>query len=448
MKTKSIKTLISALMMVFSLGAYAQEEVSTVGVLDLDLQKAIEIALAENPTIKVADKDIELKKIADEEAWQNLLPSLSANLALNHSIQVAAIKTQMGEFKMGMDGSTTAQGALVLNLPLFAPAVYQNMKLTKEDILVAQEKARGSRLDLIKQVTKAYYGALLAKDSYEVMKRSQKVAQQNYDVVSQKFDVGKVSEYDKISADVQVRSMNSAVVSAETGLNLALLQLKVLMGVTENVTVNIADDLRNYENSLTLEDVNAALLELDNNTNIRQLDYNAQLLQRANKMLKTNFMPMVAMQASYQYQSYSNPNWNIFKYNYSPSSSIAFSVQIPIFTASNWTKLKSNKVQQSQLLDTRENAVRQLKMAVESYQRNMTASIAQVESNKTAVAQANKAVSITSKRYEVGHGTILELNQTEIALTQAELTYNQSIYDYLNNKADLDYTLGRETYLK
>jgi len=28
------------------------------------------------------------------------------------------------------------------------------------------------------------------------------------------------------------------------------------------------------------------------------------------------------------------------------------------------------------------------------------------------------------------------------------LTYVQSIYDYLKNKADLDYTLGRETYLK
>jgi outer membrane protein TolC len=64
------------------------------------------------------------------------------------------------------------------------------------------------------------------------------------------------------------------------------------------------------------------------------------------------------------------------------------------------------------------------------------------------VKQAEKAVMIAGKRYEVGRGTILELNQSEIAQTQAELTYVQSIYDYLKNKADLDYTLGRETYLK
>jgi outer membrane protein TolC len=64
------------------------------------------------------------------------------------------------------------------------------------------------------------------------------------------------------------------------------------------------------------------------------------------------------------------------------------------------------------------------------------------------VEQANKAVSIASKRYEIGGGTILELNQSEVALTQAKLTYNQSIYNYLTNKADLDYTLGRENHIR
>ena len=87
-------------------------------------------------------------------------------------------------------------------------------------------------------------------------------------------------------------------------------------------------------------------------------------------------------------------------------------------------------------------------MAIESYRRNMASTIAQLESNKEAIVQADKAVEITGKRYEAGRGTILELNQSQTALTQAELTYNQSVYDYLVNKAELDYTLGRETLLK
>lgn len=427
-------------------GSKAQAQ--SVGQMDLTLQKAIEIALAENPTIRVADKDIELKKIADKEAWQALLPTLDASLALQHSIQVAEIKTGMGKFKMGLDGTTTATGGLTLAMPLFAPAVYQNMKLTKEDIVLAQEKARGSRLDLINQVTKAYYGALLSKDSYEVMTKSYAVAKENFDVVKQKYEVGKVSEYDKISADVQLRSMNSAMVSAETGKKLALLRLKVLMGVTADIDINITDSLKAYENQLTLANTEAAASELDNNSSLRQLDFNMSLAERGRKLALTGFMPTIGLQLQGQYMSYSNDNWNFFKYTYSPSSTLALAVNIPIFHADNFTKLKKAKIQISQLEDTRINTRRQLSMAAESYKQNMASNIAQVQSNAEAVNQANKAVTISSKRYEVGRGTILELNQSETALTQAELTYVQSIYDFLSNKADLDYTLGRETYLK
>lgn len=430
-----------------SMGAQEMDGASA-GTMNLTLEKAIEIALAENPTIHVADKEIELKKLADTEAWQNLLPTVDATLSLTDNILVAEMVTGMGKFKMGVDGTLTAIGAASLNLPVFAPAVYQNMKLTKQDILLAQEKSRGSRLDLINQVTKAYYGALLSSDSYEVMKKSHNVAQQNYEVVNEKFKVGRVSEYDKISAEVQARNTNAAMISAQTGKTLALLQLKVLMGVTANVNIAIDDSLKAYESKLTLADAEMATEELSNNSSLRQLDQNMTLLERSQKILRTNFMPTVALQLTGQYQSYANNNWNVFGYSFSPSSTLSIAVSVPIFHATTWTKLKSNKVQIAQLEDTRLNARRQLSLAAESYKQNMASTMAQVESNSEAVKQAEKAVMIAEKRYEIGGGTILELNQSEIAQTQAELTYVQSIYNYLTNKADLDYTLGRETYLK
>lgn len=412
--------------------------------LDLSLDKAVEIALAENPTIRVADKEIEIKKVADKEAWQALLPSVTADLALSHSIKVAAIKTAMGEFKMGMDGSTTATGGLTMSLPLFAPAVYQNMKLTKEDIKLAQEKARASRLDLVNQVTKAYYSALLAKDSRDVINKSYKLAEDNFNVVNSKFVNGRVSEYDKISAEVQMRTMKSSVVSAETGLNLALLQLKVLMGIDTDINININDSLKAYEDMLVLSNTQANEAELANNSTLKQLDQNKSMLQRARKVLRTGFMPTIGLQLTGQYNSYSNNNWNIFNYKYSPSSTLAFAISIPVFKANNWTKLQSNRIQLAQLDDTRENTYRQLSMAAQSYRDNMVKTISKIESDREAVKQADKAVTISTKRYDVGRGTILELNQSETALVQAELAYHQSIYDFLQNKADLDYTLGRE----
>ena len=411
--------------------------------MEVTLDKAIETALAENPTMKVAGQEIELKKVARKEAWQSLLPSLEGQVALSHSIKVAEIRTSMGTFKMGMDGTTTVQGGITATLPIYAPAVYQNMKLTKEDILVAQEKARGSKLDLVNQVKKAYFSALLAQDSYEVMQKSYKTSVKNYNDITRMFEVGKVSEYDKLSAEVQMRNMNSAVVSAEPGVKLSLLQLKVLMGVTADIDLKIMDSLKAYENNLELP-AELGAEAVDNNSSLRQLDLNVSLLQRTRKLLRTNFIPTLGAQFSAQYQSMSNPNWNVFDYHYSPSMSFAVSLSVPLYKAGNFTKMKSNKIQIDQLLNTREDTRRKLSVAAASYRENMVSSVAQIESNRKAVVQADKAVSISNKRYEVGAGTVLELNQSETALTQAELTYNQSIYDYLSNRADLEYTMGAE----
>ena len=289
---------------------------------------------------------------------------------------------------------------------------------------------------------------LLAQDSYEVMQQSYDISKENYDVISSKFDVGRVSEYDKITAEVQMRSMNSSLVSAQTGLTLAELQLKVLMGINTDVKVVIDDKLENYETALKLENIDEGESLLQNNSAIRQLDMNRSMLERTLKMQRTNFMPNVAFSLTGQYQSLQNDNWRIWNYEWSPSASFTIAVSIPIFRASNWTKLKSTKLQIASLEDTKANTQRQLAMAAQNYMHNMAASMAQVNSNREAIMKADKALSIAKTRYDVGRGTILELNQSEVALTQAQLTYNQSIYDYLRNKAELDYTLGRETYLR
>ncbi len=443
------KKIITALLVLIAFNANAQTVRSFEdGALLLNLQKAIEIALDENPVIRVAEKDVELKQIADKEAWQNLLPEVSVNATLQHTLLAAQMKLGGNTFKMGQDNTNTVNMAATLNVPVFAPAVYQNMKLTKEDILLAQEKARGSKLDLINQVTKAYYQALLAQDSYDVMKNAYETSKMNYDVISEKLRVGRVSEYDQLSAEVQMRSMNATMVQAQNGLTLATLQLKVLMGVTANVNIYIDDKLENYEPQLVLPQLLEYERTLLDNSALRQIDLNMNLLERSYKIARTNFLPTVAFQLSGQYQSLYNDNWNLFEYSYSPSASFVISVSVPIFKASNWTKLQTIKLQMAELEDNRLNTLRNLNLAAESYSSNMRSSIAQVNSNSIAVSQAEKALSISNKRYEVGKGTILEVNQSQTALTQAQLTYNQSIYDYLINKSDYDYTLGKETYLK
>ena len=435
---RSKNCLALALALLLTGAARAQET------LNLTLDKALEIALADNPTIKVADQEIQLKKVANREAWQSLLPEVSLSGSWQHTIKAAEMKLNGMSFRMGDDGVNTAAAVATLSLPIFAPAVYKSMSLTKTDILLAQEKARSSKLDLINQVTKAYYQLMLTQDSYEVLQKSYALAEENYNVVKSRFEQGLVSEYDKISAEVQMRNVKPSVVSAENGVRLSKLQLKVLMGITEDINLVVTEKLNNYESMVFANQIDNENFGLENNSTMRQLGLNDELLKKSISLQKTGFMPTFVMSLTGQYQSMYNDNWNVFDYSWVGSSQLTFSLNIPIYKASNFTKLKTARMQRTQLELSRIDTERKLNMQVTSYKSNMQASSEQVLSNKEAMNQANKALSISQKRYEVGGGTILELNSSQVALTQSELTYSQSIYDYLTAKADLDLVLGRE----
>ena len=429
-------------------GGYTRAQ-GTQDTLTLNLDKALEIALSDNPTIKVAEEEIALKKVSHKEAWQNLLPEASISGTMSHTITAPQFSIGDQTVKMGKDKANTATGTLNISLPLFAPAVYRAMSMTKTDIELAVEKSRASKQDLVNQVTKAYYQLMLTQDSYDVLQKSYKLAEDNYNIVNAKYRQGTVSEFDKITAEVQMRSVKPSVISAGNAVTLSKLQLKVLMGITADVDIKIDDSLAAYEGVVFANQLDNTVHEgLVNNTTMKQLELNRLMLQKNIKSLRTNFMPTLGLGYSYQYQSMNNDSWNVFNYNYGSSSSLVFSLSIPLYKASNFTKLKSNRIQMRQLDQNRLDTERKLNMQITSYQDNMSASSEQVSSNKENVMQAEKAVQIAGKRYEVGKGTVLELNTSQVQLTEAELTYNQSIYDYLVAKADLDQVLGRDYIIK
>ena len=416
-------------------------------VLKLTLDDAIRIAVSENPTIKVAEQQIELKKISKDEAWQSLLPSADFSGTIQYTVLAAVMKLNDMEFKMGKDNTSTWNGQFQISLPIFAPTVYATMNLTKSDLENAIEQSRSSRLDLVNQVTKAYYQVILAQDSYDVLCKSYEQAQKNFDLVNSMYKLGGTSEYDKISAEVQLRSMNPTVIQARNAVSMAKLQLLVLMGVEADTEIEIEGSLEDYEEQLYVEALDKSDFSLENNTNMRQLALSETMLNQTLRVQKMNFMPTMALSGTYAFQSMYNENWKIGDYTWAKSSSVVLSLSIPIFRMGNFTKLRSTKLQISQLTQNRDYTERQLGMQVRNYRDNMSANAEQVASNREAIQQAEKGREIAGKRYEIGKGTILELNNSEVSLTQARLTYSQSIYNFLAAKADLDLVLGVEDKL-
>ena len=435
MCTVGKRPIMMAALALCVLGAMAQEK------LTLTLDQAIEIALSDNPTIQVAEKSVELKRVSNKETALGLLPEASLSGAYTRTIKKQTMVMNGMKFQVGIPNQY--QGGLSVSLPIFAPTLYKSMRLTKTDVELAVEQARSSKQDLVNQVTKAFYQTLLAQDSYAVLEKSFAQSEENFRIVNAKFEQGRVSEFDKISAEVQMRNLQPSVISARNAVELSKLQLLVLMNIEPETEIELQGSLTDYEESVYAGVLTADTNSLKNNSTLLQLDMNAKMLRQTLSLNKQNFAPIVALQFNYMYTCMAN-DFKFKDYEWNPYSNVSLSVSIPLFKYSNFSNVKKTNIQISQLMQNRDYTARQLAMQQQSYLNSMAASAEQVSSNKEAITQAEKGRAIAEKLYEVGRGTILELNSAEVALTQAQLTYAQSIFDYLSAKADLDKLQGKE----
>jgi len=414
--------------------------------VELNLDKVLEIALCDNPDIKVADKTIEVKKYAKKETITGLFPTVSVSATGTKNIEVATMSMEMAgqviKMKMGRpyNYSLTATAAL----PLVAPQLWQSISLSEEQVQLAVEQARESKINTIASVKNAYYQLLLARDSYEVLLANQRTAERNAEDTRHKFEVGSVSEYDKLTADVQLASIKPNVLAAQNGLKLAEMNLKVLMGVDVNEPMRFTGKLQDYE-----QDLFADLMKLksdtslDDNSTLRQLDHNARLLQMSEKLNKLGYLPTLAIALQGGYSAMPS-EFNPIEAPYYGSVSVALSFSWTLFDGmQKYMKSKQNKLQMENLDIQRENVLRQLELAVTSSLNNIETAAEQVVSNKENVYAADRAYKISEKRYDIGSGTMLELNSSETNLLSSQLQYYQSIYDFLTNRVALEKTLGK-----
>lgn len=467
----------------------AQEAKDT---LKLTLDKALEIALSENPTVKVAGQEIVKKQYAKKGVVAQLFPQIAASAGYTRTLKKQVMYMGGGSegggftdmFKVPLEGvadlyqksgydvplgiqatldglkssdsssgmevglDNNWNGGFSLSLPIYAPTLYKSIQLTAIDIELAAEQSRASKQDLVNQVSKAYYQLLLAQDSYKVLQQSYKQAEDNFRIVSSKFEQGLVSEYDKIRSEVQMRNINPALIQAKNAVAITKLQLQVLIGMEEGKKISVVGQLADYEGGLYGDYLKVDTTMLGNNTNLRQLELQSKMLKKNYEMDKAAFLPNISLSGLYQWAAM-NDDFKFKDYKWNPYSTIGVTISLPIYTGgSRMYKIKQSKIQMSQIDLNALNTRRNLSMQAQSCVNNMQQSVEQLASNIENVKQAMKGYNIAQKRYEVGKGTIIELTDAELMVTQSKLTYHQSIYDYLVAKADLNKVLGNDNLIE
>jgi outer membrane protein len=425
--------------------------VDTTKVLNLDLKTALKIAQDNNPTIKIADLEIQRVDYTKKENLGSLLPTVSATGQYTNNIMksVMFVPASMaaafgGQNYMEIGYKNSYTGTVAASMPLINFSLWEQIKSKQTDIDLILEQARSSKINMAKQVKDAYYSVLLAKSSLKVLEQSINNAKEVLRTTKAAYDNGLSSEYDYIRAQVQVNNLNPSYISAKNGVELAILQLKMILSLPANQKVDITEKLEDYENNVSLLNDYEKDITLATNTELRQIDLNIQSLQHKLKMTNSQHLPYLSAFGQYVYQTQAE-DYRFKDYNWIGSAAIGLQLNIPIFQGNKViNQAKQVKIAIKELELQRNYTSDGMNLQVKSAVDNMKAANEQLLANKDAISQAQRGYEIAKVRYSTGSGTILELNDSELSLTQSKLNYQQSLYNYLAAQTNLEKVLGKE----
>jgi outer membrane protein TolC len=248
---------------------------------------------------------------------------------------------------------------------------------------------------------------------------------------------------------------------AKNGIDLTKRQLKMYLSIPEETEIFVVGSLDDFRDAVLL----GADYEIDlaNNTTMKSLELQQELLEHQEKLIQTTRMPTLAAfgQISYIGQEPSNfgglmgggaktsavtrAGSGSPKFWWQYPISLGAQISIPIFSGfSKTNQLREVRNQQAQLEIQRDYTERGLMLQVQTSVNNLITAREMMMANELTVQQAQKAYEISESRYNAGAGTILELNSSQLTLTQAQLNYSQSIYDYLSAHAEYEKALGVE----
>jgi outer membrane protein TolC len=162
------------------------------------------------------------------------------------------------------------------------------------------------------------------------------------------------------------------------------------------------------------------------------------------KLQKFDYLPTLSLSGLYNWTSMNN-DFKFKNYLWNPYSMIGITLTVPIFSGgSKLQKINQTKVTINQLSYQRDDLERNLQLAVRQFIDNMNTCVKRFDAAQKGVGQAERGYMITRKRYDTGAGTLLEMNDAELAMTQAKLNYNQAVYDYMVAKSELEKIVGKQ----
>jgi outer membrane protein len=414
----------------------------------LTLERAIDIAVRNNPVLKAADAQVQgadalvlksasgfLPKVTVSETWSrtdNPMMALGAKLnremvspadfdpaVMNNPDPVSNYNTRLAVIQPVWNGGKEYIGR-------------QQAKLGREASV--QDRNR-TRQETVFNVVKAYYGLLLAREHHTVALQSLEATEATVKLAEARYRAGAVLQSDLLRAKVQYAEMSEMLTRSENGVKLAMAGLNFAMGAPQQTEYAVEDALAPQTLKGDMDGFVSEALAL--RPGLVSLGLNRNNAEKSVSMARADYVPSLNLMGQV--------DWNSGKLAGDDAKSWAVLAMLQwnlfdglVTTANVWQA--SATAGRMKALEEQMRAGVQLQVRQSYY--TLQSTLDRIAATSSSVQESEEGLRIIQKRYEAGMTTFVDVLNAENALLRTRTNALQALYDNNIANAELKLAMG------
>ena len=426
--TKRFLLLSAALTMALSQSAFAGETVA------LNLDDAMLRAFQTNPTVSIAQYDLDSARASYNAARQSRGISISANHTTQRGVYDDLHRDTTGLWTKGI-GNNHAN-SLSASLPIFTGGKLSGtIKQAKANYQYNEVGVQRTYNEMRSTVTDGYFKMLQADNLQKLNAESVTRLEDHLKNVQAQYDVGVVAKVDVLRSQVELANAKQTLIQAENSYQVAEANMNKIVGLPMDTNLKLDNLLVYNAYDKNMDDCLAYAAE--HRPELMQAKYGVDSAKGALMVARSGHMPQVSASAT---QQWSDSNW---PGDENGKWGVGVNVSLNVFdTGVTLSKIHGAEADLKKAEETYRDTVNAVNLDVRSNYLGLREAEKRISTTKLAVEQADEDYRIAQLRYMSGVGTNTDVLDAQVALTQAKTNYTQALYDYNTSKTALETSIG------
>ncbi|MES3629520.1 MAG: TolC family protein [Longimonas sp.] len=314
--------------------------------------------------------------------------------------------------------------------PIFnAEGIYERRAATRQARASQLETARTAEMVRFR-VRSQYYGLVLARERRAVVNTALEAARSNASRAEDLLDQGMINQADLLEARVRVLELDADRTEAQAAVDDAVDQLRYLLGIDEQITIEPSDSLPHPQNngSDKVPSINASAVNADR-SDMQALRLQRDAAQQRVRAARAAFLPTLNAQGGYEWNDTvpfgtKGQSWTV-------GISLRWNVFSGFEQVGGIQRARAN--QRASELAVRDQAL-QNEVEINAALRALRTSRERVAQTGAMVEQARESFRLRSDRFEQGLESTTDLLNAEAQRANSQLAALQARYSYAMNR--------------